>query len=118
MAKKPAKKPRSKNPGKTAPKAAQSGGTLHALVICCDLYLPNSLPEGSYPSLRGCVSDARRVAEFLRTRAGLSDDRLTFLTSTPSAKDPGKPAEPPDKLPTYENIVGAFQRITKEMQDE
>jgi hypothetical protein len=114
----PAKKTPARKVGKAAPKPAKTAArgeqqALYALVIGCDLYLPNRTPEGSYPSLRGCVSDAKRVAEFLRKRAGLADDRLTYLTSTDSADRPGQPAEPPGQRPTYENIVGAFQEITR-----
>ncbi len=84
---------------------------IHALVIGCDLYLPNSLDEGSYPSLGGCVSDARRIAELLKKRAGLDDQRLILLTSTDNGS--GKPKEPADQLPTYENIVGGFRTLLK-----
>jgi hypothetical protein len=98
-------------PGANA--GAAGGGNrpaAYALIIGCDFYLPNSTPEGSYPSLHGCVRDATLVEEFLRARAGLTDDRLIRLTST--AGGAGGPAEPPDRRPTYENIVRGFRSIT------
>lgn len=100
---------------KTVAKAATRSGrggrpAVHALIIGCDFYLPNSTPEGSYMSLHGCVRDATRVEEFLRARAGLSDDRLIRLTSTPGAA--GDPSEPPERRPTYENIVKGFRTLT------
>lgn len=85
--------------------------SLFALLVGCDVYLPNSTPEGSYPSLRGCVQDATRVEQFLRTRGGLTDDRLVRLTST--AGPGGQPVEPPGRRPTYENIVRGFRDLTK-----
>ena len=85
--------------------------TLFALLVGCDVYLPNSTPAGSYPSLRGCVQDATRVEQFLRARAGLTDDRLIRLTST--AGPGGQPVEPPGRRPTYENIVHGFRSLTK-----
>jgi hypothetical protein len=110
------KKPPAKNksastkPAPTPPATAGDRPALHALVIGCDFYMPNATPEGSYPSLHGCVRDATRVEEFLRQRAGLTDDRLVRLTSTQGAA--GSPAEPPDRRPTYENIVAGFRALT------
>src|SRR5262245_26245396 len=87
---KPLKKPRRTAPvsktakplASTKTKPPKGGPTIYALIIGCDLYLDNQLPEGSYPSLRGCVRDATRVAEFLKLRAGLTDAHLIRLTST------------------------------------
>ena len=90
---------------------ATDGGkpVLYALVIGCDCYLPNTTEEGTYPSLEGCVRDAENVEAFLRKRAGLTDERLIKLTSTSGSN--GKPKEPPEHLPTYENMVNAFRTI-------
>ena len=90
---------------------SSKGPVIHALVIGCDLYLPNSLDEGSYPSLGGCVSDGRRIAELLKKRARLNDQHLILLTSTDNGA--GKPKEPVEQLPTYENIVGGFRTLLK-----
>src|SRR5262249_26122102 len=130
--KKPAKtkiatKPRVKKPDK-APRWPQTGGAapkpsspppppkpaartppLPPHRLRCDCYLPNQTDEGSYGSLSGCVRDADQVEQFLRKRAGLTNDRLIKLTSTAGAGD--KPKEPPERWPTYKNMVGAFQKI-------
>jgi hypothetical protein len=85
---------------------------LFALLIAADCYLPNELPEGSYPSLRGCVRDVQHVEDFLRRRLALPEDRLVRLTATNTGA--AEPPEPPERRPTYENIVGAFQWLTRQ----
>ena len=85
---------------------------LHALLIGVDCYLPNSLPDGSsYPSLAGCVRDIGHVREFLRSKLGVPEGRISQLTAT-DAGGP-EPAEPRDEWPTYENIVAAFKRLAE-----
>ena len=84
---------------------------LHALLIAADCYLPNRLPEGSYPNLRGCVCDAQLVEDFLRERLHLKEDRLVKLTSTNVGTS--APPEPPEKRPTYENVIRAFKHLTE-----
>jgi hypothetical protein len=111
---KPARKTKTAVAMKTAPQPNGSAGAgrpqLYALIVGCDLYLPNSLPEGTYPSLSGCVSDATRVEEFLKKRAGLTNANLVRLTST--AGSDGKPVEPAEHRPTYENIIRGFRDLT------
>jgi Caspase domain len=115
---KPLKKPREKGSVRKTGRSTDSAKSrppkgdpaFYALVIGCDCYLDNQLPEGSYPSLRGCVRDATRVEEFLRLRAGLKNANLIRLTST--AGPDGRPVEPAKKRPTYENIVNAFRELT------
>lgn len=85
--------------------------TLHALLIAADCYLPNRLPEGSYPNLGGCVRDVQLVEDFLRERLLLKEDRLIKLTSTNVGT--GAPPEPPERRPTYENIIAAFKDLTQ-----
>jgi hypothetical protein len=91
-----------------------SGGerpaNLYALLMASDFYLPNRLPEGSYPNLAGCVRDVDHVEAFLRRRLGLTDDRLIKLTSTDTGGH--EPKEPPERRPTYENMVRALQKLT------
>src|SRR5207249_716147 len=87
---------------------------LHALLIGVDCYLPNQLPEGSYPSLQGCVRDVKHVADFLRRRLGVSAAQLNQLTSTNSGKP--DPPEPPEQWPSYENMVRALKRLTQQAQ--
>ncbi|MEA2690966.1 MAG: hypothetical protein QOJ16_353 [Acidobacteriota bacterium] len=96
---------------------------LHALLIGIDAYLPNTLPGGGfYPQLGGCVRDVSRVEEFLRTDLGVPAERIVKLTASlpeviPQAtRGPAawpRPVEPPERWPTYENMVAAFQQITQ-----
>jgi len=83
--------------------------TLYALLIAADRYLPNHLPEGTYPSLKGCVRDVTHVEEFLKRRLGMTDDRIIKLTSTNTGA--AEPPEPPERRPTYENMVAAFKQL-------
>ena len=120
MAKKPSdqkvdskKKPASKITKPTViakPSDHSPGPVLHALLIGCDFYFPNETVEGTYGSLQGCVRDVSKVEAFLRDRMGLIDERLVKLTSTDVHQ--AQPAEPPEKRPTYENIIKGFRQIT------
>src|ERR1700752_3375076 len=115
MAKKPTRKKTSLKPAKEKPMSDRSNGpVLHALLIGCDFYLPNVLPEGSYGSLRGCVRDVERVEGFLRRRGNLTDDRLIKLTSSHGGAN--APLEVKERWPTYENIIGGFRTVTKRAQ--
>jgi predicted phosphodiesterase len=85
---------------------------LHALLIGVDCYLPNELPDGGfYPSLGGCVRDINHVETFLTNRLGLSQDQIIKLTASNGKTD--KPTESEKDWPTYENMVKAFQEITR-----
>lgn len=82
----------------------------HALLLAVDCYMPNRLPSGeSYPSLEGCVRDVELLAGFLRKGLGIPDERITKLTASGGGM---RPVEPPERWPTYENIVAAFERVT------
>jgi hypothetical protein len=105
-----ASRPKQKQSAKN-PKDADRPANLYALLMACDFYLPNRLPEGSYPNLAGCVRDVEHVEEFLRNKLGLTDDNLIKLTSTDTGGP--KPKEPPEHWPTYENMVRAFQRLAE-----
>jgi hypothetical protein len=84
---------------------------LYALLIGVDYYQPNLLPDGGrYPSLAGCVRDISHVETFLKERLELTDEQVIKLTSTDN-KD--GPLEPKQRWPTYENMVDAFQEITR-----
>jgi hypothetical protein len=91
------------------PLTGEGRPTLHALLIGADHYLPNSLQEGSYHDLRGCVRDVRAVEEFLLTRLGLDGHQILTLTAS-NAGSP-VPPEPPNSWPTYWNIVRAFGQV-------
>ncbi len=84
---------------------------LHALLIAVDHYLPGFLPGGmSYGSLHGCVRDVSHVEGFLRGILKVPADKITKLSST--NPDVGRPTEPPETPPSYENIVKAMMDLT------
>ena len=58
--------------------------------------------------------DIGRVEQMLRSRLGLPDESITKLTSARTAD--GRPVEPAEKLPTYENLVRAFKNVTKKAE--
>jgi hypothetical protein len=91
---------------------------LHALLIGIDCYLPNKLPDGaSYNSLKGCVRDVTHVEAFLKRQFNLPSERIYKLTAS-NVDGSSEPPEPPEQLPTYENIVGKFQEITEKAQPQ
>jgi hypothetical protein len=93
-----------------------SNQNLFALCIGVDFYFPNSLPgEGHYPSLGGCVRDINHVENFLRQTLGIPQENIFKLTSSSNSTNDG-PLEPPEKLPTYSNIVSAFETLTEKAQ--
>ncbi|MDA8019822.1 MAG: caspase family protein [Thermoanaerobaculia bacterium] len=79
---------------------------LHALLIGIDAYAPpaDAGRATTYPHLRGCVADARRMAQFLVCDLGVRQDRVRLLTASQNT-DAG-----PD-LPTYDRIVGEFAAL-------
>lgn len=84
---------------------------LYALLIGIDCYLPNQLPDGSsYRNLGGCVRDINHVEDFLKLKLKMPPEHIFKLTASKS--DKAEPAEPPEKWPTYENMVAMFQQIT------
>lgn len=89
------------------------GSNFFAILIGIDYYFPNIIPGGgSYPSLGGCVRDINHVQDFLLQNIQISKDNIIKLTS--SRNDLGNgPLEIPEKLPTYNNIVKAFETITE-----
>ncbi|NET16929.1 MAG: caspase family protein [Okeania sp. SIO1H6] len=82
----------------------------YALLIGIDYYLPNQLPSGQYyPSLAGCVWDITLVEEFLQTKLKTPPECIFKLKSSNGIT--GKPSEPLELWPTYENMVAAFQKL-------
>ncbi|GAA6618389.1 caspase family protein [Scytonema sp. NUACC26] len=87
-------------------------GKLYALLIGIDCYLPNQLPDGgSYKNLGGCVRDIKYVEDFLKLKLKMPPEQIFKLTASDIGKP--EPAEPPDKWPTYENMVAMFDRVTE-----
>lgn len=87
--------------------------TLHALLIGIDDYVPGVLPGGvRYPSLHGATRDVERVESFLQEEVGLTVERTCKLLSR--VGEDGRPTEPPERRPTYANLVAAFKRLATE----
>ena len=89
----------------------------YALLIGIDFYFPHDLPDGRYKNLRGCVQDINHVETYLKTTFNLTPDQIIKLTATAS-ENPNQPQEPPELLPTYENIVAKFKEITAKAQPQ
>jgi len=69
------------------------------------------LPDGSYPSLSGCVRDVQHVEGFLRGTLKVPAARIRKLTSTDTGNP--EPPEPSKDRPSYENIVQSFAELAK-----
>lgn len=90
----------------------------HALLIGINFYFPHRLPDGNcYKNLKGCVQDINHVETYLKNTFNLSPDQIIKLTATAS-DNPEQPQEPPELLPTYENIVAKFKEITAKAQPQ
>ena len=90
----------------------------YALLIGINFYFPHRLPEGNYyKNLRGCVRDINNVETYLKDTFNLTPDRIIKLTATAS-DNPNQPQEPPELLPTYENIVAKFKELTAKAQPQ
>jgi len=83
----------------------------YALLIGIDFYFPYTSPEGTYRNLQGCVRDINHVETYLKDTFNLTPDQIIKLTASAS-ENPQQPKEPPELLPTYENIVTKFQELT------
>lgn len=83
----------------------------YALLIGIDFYFPYTSPEGTYKNLQGCVRDINHVETYLKDTFNLNPNQIIKLTATAS-ENPQQPKEPPELLPTYENIVAKFQEVT------
>ena len=90
----------------------------HALLIGVNFYFPHRLPEGNcYKNLKGCVQDINHVETYLKNTFNLTPDQIIKLTATAS-DNPEQPQEPPELLPTYENIVNKFKEVTAKAQPQ
>lgn len=90
---------------------------LLALLIGTDFYFDSTTPDApKYQCLGGCVRDIILVEEYLKSSLGISSENIMKLTASCNSSiwdnaSMDRPIEPPDKWPTYENIVAAFYRI-------
>src|SRR5688572_29325325 len=96
------------------PDPESASHNFHALLIACDFYFLNKLPNGSrFRSLGGCVRDIERVErELLRGRLQVPQENILKLTSSVTPGADGPP-EPPEQLPTYDNIVKKFKELAE-----
>ena len=78
---------------------------LHALLIAVDYYVPGAKDGLSYPILKGSVRDVKGVEGFLKGTMKVPDAQIIKLTSS-------QPGDPPETLPSYENIITAFRAVT------
>ncbi|MBR8839187.1 MAG: caspase family protein [Stigonema ocellatum SAG 48.90 = DSM 106950] len=83
----------------------------YALLIGIDYY-PNLLDR----NLRGCVRDINLVVDYLQKTLKISPERIFKLTA-PNPNSSGL-CETNNPLPTYENIVVAFHKITEEAPEK
>lgn len=87
---------------------------VYALLIGVDCYMPNLLPDGSYyKNLGGCVRDINHVEAFLKDFQKVPENQIIKLTASPSEEDERIPMEPPDKLPTRNNMIAAFRKLSE-----
>jgi hypothetical protein len=97
--------------------SATSSPNLYALLIGIDCYMPNLLPNGSYyKNLGGCVQDINHVEAFLKDTKKIPESQIFKLTASVDPKDPNSlfPVEPPEKLPTRQNMVDYFRELGQE----
>jgi Caspase domain len=89
----------------------------YALLIGIDFYFPHELPDGRYKNLRGCVQDINHIETYLKETFNFTPDQIIKVTASAS-ENPNQPKEPPELLPTYENIVAKFKEITAKAQPQ
>ena len=85
--------------------------SFYALLIGINYYSPNTFSNNSsYKNLKGCVRDINQVENFLNQ---LPTPPNEIFKLTASSSEHNSPVEQPEQLPTYANIVKAFQDITQ-----
>jgi len=85
---------------------------IYVLLIGIDGYTPSQ----SYPNLKGCVRDINLVEDYLKKTLHIPEERFWKQTSPNpeiSVLSELRASQKPNVLPTYENIVNAFQEITQ-----
>lgn len=76
---------------------------IHALLIGVDGYVqPKAGTKPLYPPLGGCVADVRQVEGYLAGTLGVPAVNIRTLTASRGGDGP---PEPPERRPTYENLV-------------
>jgi hypothetical protein len=87
--------------------------SFYGILIGIDNYAPNRLPDGEfYPALHGCVRDVKLVETFFHRRLTYTNKHIHRLIA---AHDGEKtPLTSSDQLPTYENMVAAFEQVSRQ----
>ncbi|MEH2361530.1 caspase family protein [Nostoc sp.] len=83
--------------------------TIHVLLIGIDYYKLNGL----YKSLKGAVRDIKLVETFLKETLQIPSERIHKLISPNPEDTTLSQVKSAQQDPTYENIVNAFNEITK-----
>ncbi|KAF3230368.1 hypothetical protein TWF191_010257 [Orbilia oligospora] len=102
------------------------GPTIWAILIGIDFYVPGEPGTGVerpgvyFPRLRGCVEDVNQVEKLLREYFDPKDLSIHRLTATSPGNDQEARQGPQGEnlQPTYENIVGTFNKIIKEAKPD
>jgi len=91
--------------------AGNGAPVFNALLVGVDAYLPPPAGADSpiYPPLFGAVHDVERVDLYLREQLGVPAGNIEKLTA--SAGPGNSPGEPPERLPTCDNLVAALRRL-------
>ncbi|KAL8818201.1 MAG: hypothetical protein Q9223_003113 [Gallowayella weberi] len=64
--------------------------------------------------LKGCVRDVEALKQYIQLGCQMNDLDVFLLTASgPSATDPTRPSEEPERLPTYENVVQCLMKVMK-----
>ena len=83
----------------------------YALLIGINYYQPSKFPNNDKATnLYGCLRDIALVENFLKTKLRIPENSTFKLTSSEGTEN--RPSESADRLPTYENMVRAFQNLT------
>ena len=90
------------------PSPSDAQPNIYALLIGINHYVPNSL----YSDLRGCVRDIDLVNTYLHSVLGVPEQRIWKLTAPGPDDSFLADIRSAEKLPTYRNIVEAFDAVT------
>ncbi|KAF5694456.1 hypothetical protein FDENT_1185 [Fusarium denticulatum] len=89
-------------------------GQKWAVLIGVDYYIKGSARPGiSFRNLKGCVEDVLKIREYLQDSKSVKESNIFQLTATTPDSTQLVPKEDESKWPTYDNIVKAFEEITK-----
>ncbi|KAF3315814.1 hypothetical protein TWF173_003010 [Orbilia oligospora] len=89
------------------------GPQIWVILIGINYYMPGSARNVVFPDLKGCVEDVNQLERLLDDFFSGQDVSIHRLTA--STPDSGKePTEIQSSWPTYDNIVNAFKKVTRD----